>query len=333
MAAESFICNMEPWAGQRSEQAHAIGVRLAEQSEDSESVALLHQYHAVSLVQQGYVGRAMDQIQFACEMLETEVIGGAAYLGWTRMFLAAFDAYRHGWHVGVKEIEAVVADAQARDDLSLEAHTILGLGIQRGLIMGDPDAAQAEVDRIWARWPAEGDLQDFYRVICQVQIHCYRGQWEAAWGLVLASRGVVKSSGALNSGANHCMWATAGAAAAIGALAHGSGDRTARSMLDRWIRGQLSRAGWHQVWGELSLSSRCELDGDIAGAVAATERAMHAAQSERMVAMLPLGEMRTAHLTNNPDDCQRAVELMKQQGLVDPERFAQLYTPEIPLAT
>lgn len=246
------------------------------------------------------------------------------------MFLALFAGHMVSWRASVEKVLRVTADAQARGDLTLEAHIILGSIIHPGLITDEPDEAEREVEEVFSRWQQDDfDLMHFYCHIMRLTIRSYRGEYADALAMVRDVEPKMRRSGALNSGANVTQWATVVAAVTAGSVLQGIATRADIRRAERLVRADEHSVGWRGTvvcWAGSALAAAL---GDLPRAHTLIERSIEAARGQGMRNMaIGLGIHR--HRLNGElasPACQDLIEQSKVSGFVAPLRFLDAYAP------
>ena len=334
MAAETFIAHLEPWGTERSHQAYELGVRIATEMDDSESLAMCHQWRAIALVQIGHVDEALQLFDHSEELFLTRIPMSATMLGWVRMFQAAIAGYQRGWAESARIMRTVIADAQVREDLALEVHTVLGIFNSADLIAGDPEAAEALVESTFAKWQSDRfDLMHFYANIMRLVIWNYRGEYTRSWKHVQAIEADMKASGAFQSGANLSQWWCIASASVAGAAQQGAASRKDLRRAVDWVERGLKTSGWRMTVAAWSGSAVYYALGDTDRARSLLDQARAVYRMERMdnfELSIDLLHMQIRGADRTDAAYLRALEALKTSGLAEPEKMVAAFGPILP---
>ena len=330
LAAETFICQLEPGGRKQSEAAFADAEALAVRLGDSEGLSFACMYRGVSLVQLGHWAAAGQSFTRAVEMNEQHVRGSTALTAWGRMFLAglAFSAGRI--REGLELYSAVVVDARSRGDVGLEVHARIGIFFQPLLLAGEPERCERGIDECLALLgQPEGTfgLMQVYGLLSRVQVRLYQGRGREALDLLLSHRAEIRKSGALRSGSNVALYRQLLATACIAAADQAPPRERAR-LLRMATRAGRQLASWgdnSEFYAALIGVGVLAGTGKRAEALGLLERAEGATSvSQSGLQSGCLGCLR-AHYFGGPEDMAAAYEALGALGMADPKRWLRTW--------
>ncbi len=332
LAADSFVAQIEPGGQRRSAAAFLAAEALAERIGDSSGLANACLYRGMSLVQLGEFGQGLPMISRAAQLLENQVVGGTANLGWTRMFLVAGLGLSGRIDECVQRFSELIADARDRGDRTLEVHTVLGALVQPRLMRDDPAAAERAIDEalvLWGRSEDEFDLQHFYGVMSRARVLLYRGEGAAAWALIDARRKDIRRSGATRSGANVRHYRVVEAASAIAAAGEGPPAARARllqraeKLADRLLADGPAGVAWGGLLGAVSAAAL----GRPEVARARLDLVEPIARSEDFAVAGAMAKIHRARLFGDAAELDAAHAALGELGIRDPLRWTRSWAP------
>lgn len=330
LAAESFICQLEPAGKQQSKAAYAAGEQLAERIGDSQGLSFACMYRGVALVQLGQWSGAEQAFGRALQLNEQQVKGGAALAAWTRMFLAAIRFSEGRLHEGHELYSIVVNDARSRGDVGLEVHTRLGIYFRPLLLAGDPDRDERGIDECLALLDQpEGsfDLMQFYALIARAQVWLYRGRTREVLDLLRSHRRQIRRSGALSSGVNVALHHHVLGLAAL-AVANEASGRERRSLLRlaRSLSRKLRAWGENGPFYEAILGAGARLaSGEREGALDLLDRAERSATVRESPLMAGCLACLRAHHDGDADELEAVQARLAGLGVVEPEAWLRTW--------
>jgi eukaryotic-like serine/threonine-protein kinase len=165
----------------RAEAYFATAEQIAERHEDRNLLGTVAMTRAIAMLQVGRWRSCRDAAAQAVRYLGLESSESPWDLITARIYGLAAAGFLGDLRGALDLYHELLRYARDRGDLHSQSHVRLGMEINAHLIVGDPDAAQRDVEGAIEQWTGAGfTLQHFYAERALVQIDLYRGQWDAA---------------------------------------------------------------------------------------------------------------------------------------------------------
>jgi tetratricopeptide (TPR) repeat protein len=323
-----FVYDGDPAQEQRGSELIDEAARLAQRVGDPYLIGLIRCFSALARMCTGRWREALVRMDDSLEALEAS----GAPIAWERnayhvigcRTLFAMGALRER----TRRAERWLADARAHGDGFAETEATLALVFAR-VAADEPARALAEVRQAGARLPSSAfTLQHQIALSLTASIHLYEGVPGRAWAALEEARPALDASQLLRIQRQRIealalRGVTAAALAAHRRGAAGGLLDEADDAADQLVRERrphasaaatVVRAG--VAWARGELGRAVELLGDAARAYDAVEMKVHAACARRVAGVADLDLELVA--------C--ADEELRAEGIVDPARWARMYT-------
>jgi tetratricopeptide (TPR) repeat protein len=165
----------------RAEAYFATAEQIAERLGDQPLLGTVAMTRAVAMLQVGRWRNCRDAAKRAVLYLGLESSESPWDLITARIYHLAAAGFLGDLREALELYHELLRHARDHGDLHSQSHVRLGMEINAHLIVGDPDAAQRDVEGAIAQWTGAGfTLQHFYAERALVQIDLYRGRWDDA---------------------------------------------------------------------------------------------------------------------------------------------------------
>lgn len=330
LAAEGFICHLEPGGIARSAACFAVAEEGARAADLPGVLAWVLMYRAVAAVQLGRIAEARTIMSEARETYASAVPGSTSWLAWADLFLAAFRGYQGDLDGSARALLTTIEDAQARGDVGIEVHAWLGMGVAPDLILDDPDACDAHATGAIGLWSqARFDLMHFYATITRMRVRLYRGDTAGALALLQAHRHDVRRSGALNSGSNRVMWAAVAGSVIAVAVREGPLPRSALREATQLAKGVHWPDSWFGAWAHVVFAAVAQVNGEPERALADLDRVEAIAVEQEVHTWVDLARYRRAQIRRDAEGLDAARAALRARGARDPDRWVASWCGEL----
>ena len=165
----------------RAEAYFATAEQIAERLDDQTLLGTVAMTRAIAMLQVGRWRNCRDAAKQAVLYLGLESSESPWDLITARIYHLAAAGFLGDLREALELYHELLRYAQDRGDLHSQSHVRLGMEINAHLIVGDPEAAQRDIEGAIEQWTGEGfTLQHFYAERALVQVDLYRGRWDDA---------------------------------------------------------------------------------------------------------------------------------------------------------
>ena len=271
----------------------------------------------------------------AHECLERAIVApfyGSPIYASARLFAAYVTSYSGDLNEYRRRIAKLRAEAEERGDLYTKVNLTTTSSIRLGLAADDPEGARRAVREALALWPTRGFLvQHWQGLVFSMDADLYAGDPGGAYERFKRALPQIKKSFLLRAAFVRVFtWWLLGRLA-IASIRSNPGCRVARIAEARRIAGRLEREydPWAKSIAAQVRACSAAAAGDRAGAIAELRVALARLDGPADIWAWSINH-RLGLLLGGDDGLElvcRAVEVMKGQGIRDPERWAYVYLP------
>jgi tetratricopeptide (TPR) repeat protein len=315
-------------ASARERNLYALGRRLAEREGTREATASIDGSQGIGLCQRGRWREAHECLERA---MAVPSYGSPIYAS-ARLFAAYVTSYLGDLNEYRRLIARLLAEAEERGDIYTRVNLTTASSIRLGLAAGDPEGARRAIREALALWPTRAFLvQHWQGLVFPMDADLYAGDPGVAYERLKRAMPQIKSSFLLRSVFVRVFtWWLMGRLA-IASIRANPGRRAARIAEARRMALRLERE--YDSWPK-SLAAQVR----ACAAVAAGDRDAGIAELRLALARLDGPNDIWAWSINHRlglllggdegrELARGAVEVMKMQGVEDPERWAYVYLP------
>jgi tetratricopeptide (TPR) repeat protein len=307
---------------------YALGRRLAEREGTLEATAIVDGARGIGFCLRG-------RWREAHECLERAIVApfyGSPIYASARLFAAYVTSYSGDLNEYRRRIAKLRAEAEERGDLYTKVNLTTTSSIRLGLAADDPEGARRAVREALALWPTRGFLvQHWQGLVFSMDADLYAGDPGGAYERFKRALPQIKKSFLLRAAFVRVFtWWLLGRLA-IASIRSNPGCRVARIAEARRIAGRLEREydPWAKSIAAQVRACSAAAAGDRAGAIAELRVALARLDGPADIWAWSINH-RLGLLLGGDDGLElvcRAVEVMKGQGIRDPERWAYVYLP------